>query len=67
MIVTQWQGRDLGVNVQQNIAININNVISYALVVVGEVDDSVGKLDSVEFADHFLGFGTRNGSLDTWA
>jgi hypothetical protein len=67
VIVTQWQGRDLGVNVQQNIAINIDNVISYALVVVGEVDDSVGKLDSVEFADHFLGFGTRNGSLDTWA
>ena len=57
----------MGINIEQNIAININNVVSYAFIVVSEVDDSVGVLNGVEFSNHFLGFGSWDGCLDAWA
>ena len=47
MIISQWHRRDLSVDVQQHVSININNVIAYAFVVIGEEDDCVGKLNGV--------------------
>ena len=65
MIVSQWHRRDLSVDVQQHVSININNVIAYAFVVIGEEDDCVGKLNGVQFCNHLFGLGAWNGCFNT--
>lgn len=54
MVVAQRNRGDLCVDIQEGISIHINNVIPTALVVVGEVDDCVGKLKVVQFSEQFL-------------
>lgn len=67
VVVAQWDGGDLGVDVEQHIAIDINNVVAYALVVVCEVDDCIGELECVQLCNQLLGFRSWNGCFDTWS
>lgn len=65
VIVSQWHRGDLSVDIKQDVAIHINNVVSDALVVIGKIDDCVGKLDVVQLCNHFFGFRAWDWSLDT--
>ena len=67
MIVAKRQGRDLTVDIQQGVAIHIADIVSNALVVVGEEDDAIRELDLVHVGNELLGPGAGDGRADRGA
>ena len=64
MVVAEWNGRNLRVDIQIDVTVHVNQVIAEALVVIDEELDGVGDLNFLHIGQQFLRRRPRDGRLD---